>query len=196
MFRKLKTNRRHSPKIWDSFWIWKIVYIIILLHTWFMVRHLDSFYILIFILDFFQKKTREQNYIIYVYTLIVNVYYCKFHWRTFHSCIDIKSLVRDLDRAIPDVTRDLGVLGLIWRNALFSRLVRRAWGTEDCYSLGSPRDICQSYISICYLIFIMYVMKPTKTHGINVHRTQTLCFEYSVLISDLKWFTTAVQMRF
>ena len=51
---------------------------------------------------------------------------------------------RDIYRAIPDKTRDLGIRGLIRSTALFSRLTRQARVTADLLCPGFQRDeICQ-----------------------------------------------------
>jgi hypothetical protein len=58
----------------------------------------------------------------------------RYRWRAakFRPMLDAQGIwaERDLYRATPAVTRDLGFSGLIWRTAPFSRLLRHTRGVE------------------------------------------------------------------
>ena len=94
-------------------------------------------------------------------SLIWRRHHCRWRAAKFRPMLGAQGLWagRDLYRATPAVTRDLGFSGLIRRTAPFSRLLRHTRGFSPGSSLGSESYIFQFSIIHCYLLNLKWKKK-------------------------------------
>jgi hypothetical protein len=83
------------------------------------------------------------------FSLIWRRHHCRWRAAKFRPMLGTQDLwaERDLYRATPTATRDLGFSGLIRRTALISRLLRLAWGCGECILTRILQEMGNCWIS-------------------------------------------------